>query len=275
MEVTFSRAQEQRLREFGYIPSPAGIFSDSAERDDSFRAVSAALVRRNTDRMRTLADRPVRCPAQEAASGLAELLVSQGYLEVSTPIMISSTALRRMGVDEEHPLHRQVFWLDDRRCLRPMLAPGLYTMMSRLRRSVRGPVRLFEVGPCFRKETHGNRHLEEFTMLNLVEMSPEGGAVESLRSRVGHIMAHLGMDYGWEEERSEVYGSTYDVVVNGMEVASGAVGPHPLDEAHDVREPWFGIGFGIERLVQSKRGEQNIKRVGRSLVYVHGIRADM
>ena len=51
-----------------------------------------------------------------------------------------------------------------------MLAPHLYYVLVDLLRLWDKPVKIFEVGPCFRKESHGARHSSEFTMLNLVEM---------------------------------------------------------------------------------------------------------
>ena len=51
-----------------------------------------------------------------------------------------------------------------------MLAPHLYYVLKDLLRLWEKPVRIFEIGSCFRKESRGARHSNEFTMLNLVEM---------------------------------------------------------------------------------------------------------
>ena len=75
-----------------------------------------------------------------------------------------------MGIEHGHPLRDQVFWLEDGRCLRPMLAPNLYTLLRRLDRNWSKPFGIFEIGPCFRRDSKGASHLNEFTMLNLVEL---------------------------------------------------------------------------------------------------------
>jgi uncharacterized protein (TIGR00290 family) len=56
-----------------------------------------------------------------------------------------------------------------------------------------------------------------------------------------------------------------DVMVDDIEIASGATGPHPLDANWNITENWAGLGFGLERMVMIKEGFHNIRRVGRSL----------
>jgi hypothetical protein len=63
--------------------------------------------------------------------------------------------------------------------------------------------------------------------------------------------------------------------VAGIEVASGVTGPHRLDTRWGIFDPWVGIGFGLERLCQVKAGYANIKRVGRSLKYLDGVRLNI
>ena len=75
-----------------------------------------------------------------------------------------------MGIGSGDPLRDQVFWVERDRCLRPMLAPNLYTVMRRLGRTWPRPFGIFEIGSCWRRDSKGGRHLNEFTMLNLVEL---------------------------------------------------------------------------------------------------------
>ena len=63
---------------------------------------------------------------------------------------------RKMGIEHGHPLRDQVFWVEDGRCLRPMLAPNLYTLMRRLGRIWCRPFGIFEIGSCFRRDTKGS-----------------------------------------------------------------------------------------------------------------------
>ena len=220
-------------------------------------------------------DYPERHPLPQIESLVAQALTDNGFIEVRTPSIISRSALEKMGIDRNHPLHEQVFWLDDKRCLRPMLAPNLYFMMRHMYRYSKGPLRLFEVGSCFRKESKGSNHLEEFTMLNLVEMAPANDPSEQLKLHIKTIMDAVGLDYELVECESDVYVKTLDVEVKGIEVASGAVGPHKLDPAHGITQSWAGVGFGLERLSMLKYGMDNIKKSGRSLIYLRGVRLDI
>jgi phenylalanyl-tRNA synthetase alpha chain len=179
-----------------------------------------------------------------------------------------------MGVTERHDLFNQVFWLDRDRCLRPMLAPHLYYVIKDLLRLWERPMGIFEIGSCFRKESQGARHSTEFTMLNLCEFGlPEEDRRGRIRELADLVTRAAGVDdYRLEEERSTVYGETLDVVsTDGLELGSGAMGPHPLDHAWRITDPWVGIGFGLERLLMAVKGCDSIGKMGRSLSYLDGI----
>lgn len=197
------------------------------------------------------------------------------FTQVATPAFITKDMLSKMTITPEHALYNQVFWIDDKKCLRPMLAPNLYELMRDLKRTTRQPVRIFEVGSCFRKESQGSQHLNEFTMLNLVQF---GGIEEGTQMQILKDMATEAMDFLHIEnyelvmENSEVYNETLDIVVDGMEIASCSFGPHSLDERWGVFDAWVGMGFGIERLAMAMNDYNNIKRVGRSLTYFDGAR---
>jgi phenylalanyl-tRNA synthetase alpha chain len=60
-----------------------------------------------------------------------------------------------------------------------------------------------------------------------------------------------------------------------MEVGSASMGPHPLDAEWEIFTPWIGAGFGLERLLMHSKGTSNIRKVGRSLSYLQGIRLNM
>jgi phenylalanyl-tRNA synthetase alpha chain len=150
--------------------------------------------------------------------------------------------------------------------------------MKDLLRLWQKPVRIFEVGPCFRKETEGARHAPEFTMLNLCEFGrPEEGRRERLEQLAALVMKTAGIvNYGLESGTSAVYGNTLDVVSDdGLELASGAMGPHPLDRAWKIVDTWVGIGFGLERLLMAAEGGRNLSRYTRSIAYLDGIRLNL
>ncbi len=116
--------------------------------------------------------------------------------------------------------------------------------------------------------------MSEFTMLNLCEFGlPMEDRTGRIREMAALVTQAAGIDeYRLEEEESTVYGETIDVVsMDGVELGSGAVGPHSLDHAWRITDPWVGIGFGLERLLMTARGGDSIGRMGRSLAYLDGI----
>jgi pyrrolysyl-tRNA synthetase-like protein len=275
METRWTPSQLQRIKEMGGTVDVDRSFSSDQEREIEFTSYVTRLQNDNRNRLRAMCEDPTRLQIAALENELAKALVEVGFMEVRTPTIISKEALRKMGIDRSHPLLEQVFWLDDKRCLRPMLAPNLYFMMRHMGRNVKMPLRIFEIGPCYRKESKGANHLEEFTMLNLVEMAPEGDPIESLKAHISTIMKVVDVGYELTLCDSEVYSKTIDVEVDHIEMGSGAVGPHPLDKAHGINEAWAGVGFGLERLLMMKNKETNVKKVGRSLIYQNGVRIDI
>ena len=213
---------------------------------------------------------PSRHQLAQLEADLAAALIAKGFIEVKTPAFVSTASLEKMTITSEHPLYKQVFMIDDKRCLRPMHAMNLYYVMRKLRDHTDGPVKIFEIGSCFRKESHSSAHLEEFTMLNLVVLGPEKDATEELKEYIGDIMNVTGLEYKLSREESDVYVETMDVMIGDEEVASGAIGPHILDPAHDIHEPWSGVGFGLERLLMFMNEKGTVKKTGRSLSYLNG-----
>jgi len=250
-------------------------FAHEEARDRAFRDAERELVQKERERLarfRAEVRRPALCRLQEA---LAVALREQGFLQVATPTLMNRSLLARMGIDDTHPLSRQIYWVDGDKCLRPMLAPHLYVVLKDLLRLLPHPVRIFEIGSCFRKESQGHQHAGEFTMLNLVEMGLDPARREEhFRRWTSLVMETAGItNYRLESAPSEVYGQTLDVTVGDppMEVASGAFGPHPLDGAWKIRVPWVGVGFGLERLILAAENRPGLARAGRSLIYLDGI----
>jgi phenylalanyl-tRNA synthetase alpha chain len=198
------------------------------------------------------------------------------FTQVATPVLLSESQLTKMSIGDDHPLREQIFRIDKTKCLRPMLAPNLYELMQSLYKTTKKPVRIFEIGVCFRKESQGAQHLNEFTMLNLVEYPSvaEGQQRERLTEIAKGAMKAAGLDtYELEVTDSAVYGETVDIVAGEMELASGAYGPHPLDINFGIFDTsWVGLGIGLERVALALRGETGIKRVGRSITYLDGVR---
>lgn len=275
VETTWSKIQTKRLIALDADPAQLSErFEDQTQRDRVFLKLEGALAKlrkKELEEMRRVHGRPGLCRLE---TKLVETLVREGFVQVTTPTIMSRGLLAKMGVTESHDLFEQIFWLDRDRCLRPMLAPHLYYVIKDLLRLWKKPVGIFEVGSCFRKESQGARHSNEFTMLNLCEFGlPEEDRSRRLREMADLVTRAAGIEeYRLEEDESTVYGETVDVVsTDGLELGSGAVGPHPLDHAWRITDPWVGIGFGLERLLMTVRGGDSIGRMGRSLAYLDGI----
>jgi pyrrolysyl-tRNA synthetase-like protein len=266
------------MRELGADDLEGKVFRDVRERDTVFKAMEKRLVDEKRRRLQYLRDHRLPPAICRLESSLSNRLISEGFVQVVTPIIISREFLERMSISSDSPLTEQVFWVGKNKCLRPMLAPNLYYLWQRLIRLWEKPIRIFEIGPCFRKDTRGNEHLNEFTMLNLVEL---GLPLESRSGRLTELAAVVmevaGIaDYQVASEKSEVYGETIDINSgNGIELCSAAMGPHPLDDAWGIFDPWVGLGFGLERLAMVKEGCQNIQRLGRGLMYLDGVRLNI
>jgi len=275
MAEQFTITQQHRLIELNAeLELFNAEFEDKLSRDKFFRHAEAKLVKKNKDKIIKLLQEIRKPLAIETEERLKKWPTDEeGFTQVSTPLIITASMLDKMTITKEHPLVNQVFWLDSKRCLRPMLAPNLYVVMRDIHKVTKGPVRIFEVGSCFRKESQGALHMNEFTMLNLVEFAgvESGCQMKRLNELAVGAMKAVGIEnYTLETEKSEVYGETLDIVSGDLEIASGSYGPHSLDSKWGVFDTWTGIGFGIERIAMSIGSYRTIKRVGKSITYLDG-----
>ncbi|MDR1920189.1 MAG: pyrrolysine--tRNA(Pyl) ligase large subunit [Candidatus Adiutrix sp.] len=277
--------QNKRLTDLGAGPDIlASHFEDSAERNRAFQKIEAGLAHETGDKIRRHLAEVRRPELVVLREKLAAALVAAGFTEVETPLTVSRLHLERMGLTEDHSLNRQIFWLDRNKAMRPMLAPNLYYLMVDLLRLAPHPVSIFEIGPCMRKETQGAQHAAEFTMLNLVEMGlPLPARRERMEELARLVLKASGLpvdECRLTTEKSGVYGETLDVESpEGLELASAAMGPHPLDAPWGIDAPWVGLGFGLERLVMARAALDgltlNPARAGRSLAYLGGFRLNV
>lgn len=270
----FTVTQRERLAELDAAPDVLNMEFDTTQaRNAEFRKIETSMAKAARERLKDLVEVRKITFTEGVSRKLQNWLMREGYTKVSTPTIITRQMLEKMTIDEFHHLSEQVFWLDRKRCLRPMLAPNLYVMMRELKRITNEPVKIFEIGSCFRRESQGARHMNEFTMLNCVELGviEDGRQVEALKEMAHSAMAALGIeDYELVVEESTVYGSTVDIEIDGIEVASGSYGPHFLDKQWGVFDTWVGIGFGVERLAMAMSKSKTIKRYGRSISFIDG-----
>jgi len=201
---------------------------------------------------------------------ITKFFVERGFLEIKSPILIPVEYVERMGIDSDTELSKQVFRIDKNLCLRPMLAPNLYNYLRKFDNVLPDPIKIFEIGPCYRKESDGKEHLEEFTMLNFCQMG-SGCTRESLEAIIREFLDYLEIDFEIIGDSCMVYGDTLDVMHGDLELSSAVVGPIPLDKEWGIDKPWMGAGFGLERLLKVKHKFKNIKRAARSESYYNGI----
>lgn len=277
--ISFTISQQERLTELGLDSEQMQqSFQDCKEREAAYRQIEKQLVRENKRQIAALLEKEHRTKLCQLQEDIAAALCEAGFTQITTPTIISRKFLDRMSVDETHPLNEQVFWLDVKNCLRPMLAPNLYEVSKQLLKIRKPPLRIFEIGSCFRKESEGKSHLKEFTMVNLVEWGTElEERTERLKEFAAILMKAAGIeDYLLEEEESIVYGKGLDIVsLDGLELASTSMGPHPLDDAWEIDSSWVGIGSGLERLLMHREKQQGIHRHSKSISYLNGARLNI
>ena len=280
MKLTWTDVQRGRLQELDAAESELKRhFPSASDREKTFQKLEKTLVKKNRELLKTFREIHLRPKICQLETNLVDMLVKQGFAQVSTPIIMSKGHLAKMSINDNHPLASQIYWLDKSKCLRPMLAPHLYFVLKDLLRLWEKPVRIFEVGSCFRKESQGSQHSSEFTMLNLVEMGlPEEDRHNRIVELVALVVEAAGVEnYRLETVTSEIYGDTVDVVAgkNHVEVASAAMGPHRLDRAWKITDTWVGIGFGLERLLMVRENSNSLAKMGRSLAYLDGVRLNL
>lgn len=273
----YTVTQSERLNELNCLEEEQDReFETKEERNEHFRKLEKELTRYARNDIYDLLGSRHMTKYRITGNKMCQWLMDEGFTEVITPTIISKDSLKKMGIDSGSQFLEQVFWVDGKHCLRPMLAPNLYVEMRELLRITKQPVKIFEMGSCFRKESQGAQHLNEFTMLNLVELASvkDGEQLQELERLALNAMEALGLkegEYEFVQEDSEVYGKvSFDILINGMEVASGSYGPHFLDANWGVFDTWVGIGFGIERLTMALDKGRTIKRYGRTLSFIDG-----
>lgn len=272
--MDLTRSQKQRLNELGFR-GKTPEFSSASERDKFFNELASKWKNQNKEKFRKLLEE--KTPFwRQIEQKLRNILYELGFVEVQTPTIIPSSMLEKMGIDEKSDLYDQIYWVEGgKKALRPMLAPNLYRELRYFSRvSDEDMIRIFELGSCFRREEGGENYLNEFKMLNAVEMGNIDDTEKRLEELASLIFSPL-TDYEIESEDSVVYGKTVDINVKGVEVASCVAGPHPLDSNWSIDDPWVGIGIGVERLAKLLDDGSSVRAYGKSFVYQGGVRLDI
>lgn len=235
-----------------------------------FRELESELVTRRKDDFQRIYAGDRENYLGKLERDITKFFVDRGFLEIKSPILIPAEYVERMGINNDTELSKQVFRIDKNLCLRPMLAPNLYNYLRKLDRILPDPIKIFEIGPCYRKESDGKEHLEEFTMVNFCQMG-SGCTRENLEALIKEFLDYLEIDFEIIGDSCMVYGDTLDIMHGDLELSSAVVGPVPLDREWGIDKPWIGAGFGLERLLKVMHNFKNIKRASRSESYYNGI----
>lgn len=275
--MKMTEGQLRRLNELGVSSDHLTDYTSTKTRDEAFKRLENSQLKFNRKMLKSFRTSSKQPPLIRLQESLGSCLREKGFIQVTTPTIISKNSLEKMSINKDHKLSEQVFWLEENKCLRPMLAPNLYEISRNLLNIYEKPLGIFEIGSCFRKESQGNIHLNEFTMLNFVEWgTPLENRTERIKEIAGWILEQADIeDYSFKIEESVVYGSTVDIIYKDTEIASSSMGPHYLDDAWGIDDSWVGIGFGLERLLMLRDEYSSIHPASRSVSYLDGIRINI
>jgi pyrrolysyl-tRNA synthetase len=264
-ETRFTQSQLDRLETLVFSGDRTSLNAGL-----SFRELELELLARRKEDLKRIYVEERENNLGKLEREITKFFIEKGFLEIKSPILIPAEYVERMGIDNDTELSKQVFRVDKNLCLRPMLAPGLYNYLHKLDKVLPDPIKIFEIGPCYRKESDGKDHLEEFTMLNFCQMG-SGCTQENLEAIIREFLDFLNIDFIFEGDSCMVYGNTLDVMHKNLELSSAVVGPIPLDREWGIDKPWIGAGFGLERLLKVIHNFKNVKRAARSESYYNGI----
>lgn len=269
-DAGFTQSQKDRIVS---LLGPDEMISFSKEKR-SFQELEVTLINKRKEDLREVYEDSRENLLGKLERQITEFFVDRGFMEIKSPILIPFEYMERMGVGEDTKLSQQIFRVDENMCLRPMLAPGLYNYLYKFDNVLPDPIRIFEIGPCYRKESDGKSHLEEFTMLNFCQMGSKCTR-ENLILLIQDFLDFLNIEHEIVSDNCMVYGETIDVLHKDMELSSAVVGPIPQDIDWGINKPWMGAGFGLERLLKVMHNFKTIKRAARCENYYNGISTNL
>lgn len=269
-DAGFTQSQKDRIVS---LLGPDEMISFSKEKR-SFQELEVTLINKRKEDLREVYEDSRENLLGKLERQITEFFVDRGFMEIKSPILIPFKYMERMGVGEDTKLSQQIFRVDENMCLRPMLAPGLYNYLYKFDNVLPDPIRIFEIGPCYRKESDGKSHLEEFTMLNFCQMGSKCTR-ENLILLIQDFLDFLNIEHEIVSDNCMVYGETIDVLHKDMELSSAVVGPIPQDIDWGINKPWMGAGFGLERLLKVMHNFKTIKRAARCENYYNGISTNL
>lgn len=107
----FTLSQKRRLIELGADSCINLTFNNEKERDSVYDNLDTEWQRKNREALLNLLKNTKRPFVRRLESKLIEALISNGFVEVTTPIIISSAFIEQMGISNAHHLWKQIFGL--------------------------------------------------------------------------------------------------------------------------------------------------------------------
>ncbi len=205
-----------------------------------------------------------------ARAAPADTLARAGFARVVTPTILSRGLLARMAIRPRGTrcTTRCSGWTSGAACA-PCWPPTSTTLLTDLLRIWDHPVRIFEVGSCFRRDSQGARHAG-----GVHHAQP--GARWACRPRAAApgwtswpvwLMEAAGIrEYAPADARTRRCTGRRSTWFATAPRRPGAGlrrhGPAPAGPALEDHRPWVGIGFGLERLVMAAEGGVHLAPLG-------------
>lgn len=115
MPLSWTDIQKRRLSELNSTEAQKNmVFSTETERDAAFKKQEALLIHAGKKRLNELRNEKMRPSLCNLETRLVEILTKNGFVQVTTPVILAKNLLAKMTIDDEHALYSQVFWLDEK-----------------------------------------------------------------------------------------------------------------------------------------------------------------
>ena len=264
-----TKNMEQRMNSFLKTNEEKESFYNTYKKY-SLKKLEFKLIKKRNDELLNIYDNYRINDIANLERIISKFMIKNGFLEVKTPIIIDRKDIELMGIKPDDDQNYKLFKVDNNKYLRPMLAPGLYVYLKKLYRILKKPIKIFEIGKCFRKESDSSTHLEEFTMFNFCHMGNDCDE-KTLMNLIRELLSYLNIDYTIIKDQNQIYGNTIDIMYKDLELSSAVVGPVKIDINWEINQKWVGAGFGLERILKAKNNYINIKRSECSKNYYNGI----
>jgi phenylalanyl-tRNA synthetase alpha chain len=107
--VTWTETQLRRLQELDASePDIDQHFENAAAREKAFQEIEKNQAIELRQRLKVFREVDLRPGLCRLEARLIDTLIKQGFVQVTTPIMMSRGLLQKMSIDASHPLNSQI-----------------------------------------------------------------------------------------------------------------------------------------------------------------------